>query len=340
VNAANAVTIGFMRADWTSKAGQTVRGEIRIDQRYSAHVTGVALGPQMIKVEFPPTDPIFGHLAHGYVMAVSSDAGLAEFNLVDSFRALELARKCAAKFQAKLGVATGRPNQELQNWIARNPWFSNPQYSEQARAALAVDAQMHGEGKDGTTADYYAELDERLRKAGIVPGSAAPQPAAATSRPPEPPKKKKAPTTIEVSGTGFVVATDGYVVTNNHVVAGCVSNVHASLSGEGAIDLRIVSKDDTNDLALLKAGVKFADAVPVRGTAIRPGDGIVAIGYPYYGMLSTDFTITNGIVSSLGGIGNDSRYLQISAPVQPATAAARCSTRAAISSASSVKSSM
>jgi S1-C subfamily serine protease len=315
VNASNAVAIGFMRADWTFKPGQTIRGDILIDQRYSAHVTGVALGPQMVKVEFPPTDPIFGHLAHGYVMTVSSEAGPASFKLVDSFRALELARKCAANFRAKLGVATGRPNQELQNWIARNPWFSNPQYSEQARAALAVDAQMHAEGKDGTTADYYAELDDRLRKAGIVPGSAAPQPAVAGTRPPAPPKK--APATIEVSGTGFVVATDGYIVTNSHVVAGCVSKVHASLSGESAVDLRIVSKDETNDLALLKAGVTFADAVPVRGTAIRPGDGIVAIGYPYYGMLSTDFTVTNGIVSSLGGIGNDSRYLQISAPVQP-----------------------
>jgi S1-C subfamily serine protease len=315
VNASNAVTIGFMRADWTFKTGQAIRGNIRIDQRYSARVTGVAIGPQMIKVDFPPTDPIFGHLAHGYVMTISSEAGPATFNLVDSFRALELARKCAAKFQAKLGIATARPNQELQNWMARNPWFSDPQFAEQARAALAVDAQMRAEGKDGTTADYYVELDERLRKAGIGPAPPATQPAAATSRPPAPPKKT--PKTVEVSGTGFVVATDGYVVTNNHVVAGCVSDVHASLSGESAVDLRIVSRDDTNDLALLRAGTKFADAVPVRGTAIRPGDGVVAIGYPYYGMLSTDLTITNGIVSSLGGIGNDSRYLQISAPIQP-----------------------
>ncbi len=81
--------------------------------------------------------------------------------------------------------------------------------------------------------------------------------------------------------------------------------------------MRIVSTDEANDLALLKADIKFKDAVTIRGTAVHPGDGIVAIGYPFYGMLSTDFTVTNGIISSLGGIGNDSRYLQISAPVQP-----------------------
>jgi S1-C subfamily serine protease len=44
---------------------------------------------------------------------------------------------------------------------------------------------------------------------------------------------------------------------------------------------------------------------------------VVAIGYPFHGMLTSDFTVTTGIVSSLSGIMNDSRYLQISAAVQP-----------------------
>ena len=43
----------------------------------------------------------------------------------------------------------------------------------------------------------------------------------------------------------------------------------------------------------------------------------VAIGYPFHGMLTSDFTVTTGIVSSLSGILNDTRYLQISAAVQP-----------------------
>src|SRR5204863_5382268 len=55
----------------------------------------------------------------------------------------------------------------------------------------------------------------------------------------------------------------------------------------------------------------------VRATPIHPGEGVIAIGYPYPGLLSSEFAVTTGIVSSLGGIGNDSRYLQISAPVQP-----------------------
>jgi S1-C subfamily serine protease len=44
---------------------------------------------------------------------------------------------------------------------------------------------------------------------------------------------------------------------------------------------------------------------------------VIAIGYPYHGLLTSDFTVTTGIVSSLSGIFNDTRYLQISAAVQP-----------------------
>jgi S1-C subfamily serine protease len=43
----------------------------------------------------------------------------------------------------------------------------------------------------------------------------------------------------------------------------------------------------------------------------------IAIGYPFHGLLSSDLTVTTGIISSLSGIVNDTRYLQISAAVQP-----------------------
>jgi len=44
---------------------------------------------------------------------------------------------------------------------------------------------------------------------------------------------------------------------------------------------------------------------------------VVAIGYPFHGLLTSDFTVTAGIVSSLSGLLNDTRFLQISAAVQP-----------------------
>jgi len=50
---------------------------------------------------------------------------------------------------------------------------------------------------------------------------------------------------------------------------------------------------------------------------VTSGDQVVAIGYPLHGLLTSDLTVTTGIISSLAGLHNDTRFLQISAPVQP-----------------------
>ena len=66
-----------------------------------------------------------------------------------------------------------------------------------------------------------------------------------------------------------------------------------------------------------QAPTSFKEIASIRGTAIHSGDSIIAIGYPFHGLLTSDFTVTTGIVSSLSGLFNDTRFLQISAPVQP-----------------------
>ncbi len=121
------------------------------------------------------------------------------------------------------------------------------------------------------------------------------------------------------SGTGFVVSSNGHVVTNNHVVDGCVGDIKGNRTGEAAMVLRVVSSDANNDLALLQApsATAFKDFARIRDRSVRSGDSIVAIGFPFHGLLTSDFTVTTGIVSSLSGLRNDSRFLQISAPVQP-----------------------
>ncbi len=123
--------------------------------------------------------------------------------------------------------------------------------------------------------------------------------------------------TSTVSGTGFVVSTNGHVVTNAHVVDGCVGDIQGTLGGEAPVKLRLVSIDKTNDLALLQAPGPFKDIATIRDKPMHSGDSVVAIGYPLYGLLTTDFTVTTGIVSSLSGLRNDTRFLQISAAVQP-----------------------
>lgn len=143
----------------------------------------------------------------------------------------------------------------------------------------------------------------------VVANSDAPNAAPATPR---------ASQTVTKTGTGFVISASGHIVTNHHVVNGCTGDIHGNLSGEPVTTLRVVSSDEANDLALLQGpAASFKDFAKIRDRAIRPGDSIVAIGYPYHGLLTSDFTITTGIVSSLSGLLNDTRLLQISAAVQP-----------------------
>jgi S1-C subfamily serine protease len=107
------------------------------------------------------------------------------------------------------------------------------------------------------------------------------------------------------------------VVTNQHVVDGCVGDIQGNLTGEAPIKLRVVNSDETNDLALLQAPGFFKDVATIKATAVHSGESVVAIGYPFHGLLTSDFTVTTGIISSLSGVLNDTRFLQISAAVQP-----------------------
>jgi S1-C subfamily serine protease len=148
---------------------------------------------------------------------------------------------------------------------------------------------------------------------------AAPKAVAAKSDAPNAaPTSPKASPTVSKTGTGFVVSASGHIVTNHHVVNGCTGDIHGNLSGEPVTTLRVVSSDESNDLALLQGpAASFKDFAKIRDRAIRSGDSVVAIGFPYHGLLTSDFTVTTGIVSSLSGLLNDTRYLQISAAVQP-----------------------
>lgn len=153
-----------------------------------------------------------------------------------------------------------------------------------------------------------------LNKAGDFTKSAAKPAAVADKQGATPASKPAKPK----SGTGFVVSANGHIVTNHHVIDGC-SDLKGNITGEAAMVLRVVSSDANNDLALLQAPstATFKEFARIRDRSIRSGDSVVAIGFPFHGLLTSDLTVTTGIVSSLSGMRNDSRFLQISAPVQP-----------------------
>src|ERR671933_1682222 len=103
-------------------------------------------------------------------------------------------------------------------------------------------------------------------------------------------------TPMEASGTGFIVTKDGYILTNNHVVADA-DRVTVGLLDKRNFTARVVGRDATTDIAVVKID---ATNLPVATLGddeqARVGQWVLAIGNP----LQLDFTVTAGIISSKG----------------------------------------
>jgi S1-C subfamily serine protease len=94
-----------------------------------------------------------------------------------------------------------------------------------------------------------------------------------------------------ISGNSVLISRDGYLITAEHVIAGC-----ASINAVSIGPVIAVGHDKANDLALLKSNVKIAaEPVPLSMTAVRPGDEVIAVGYSLQGILG-GLNVTNGIV--------------------------------------------
>jgi Trypsin-like peptidase domain len=118
------------------------------------------------------------------------------------------------------------------------------------------------------------------------------------------------------SGSGVMIGDHGEVLTNAHVVNACAQISVRSPAGDSAT-AQLIARDEKNDLAVVRAKPLSSVASFRDGKPVRAGDAIVVLGYPLAGLLATTANLTVGNVSALAGLGDDSRYLQISAPIQP-----------------------
>lgn len=132
-----------------------------------------------------------------------------------------------------------------------------------------------------------------------------------------PPQRGKADRGEEESsqGTGFFVSSQGHVLTNNHVVDGC-RDITITRNGMMPVSARLAARDPQNDLALLGTGVQ-PQSVPTLSSRARVGETVYVYGYPLNGILATTGNFTIGNVTATAGLGDDTRQIQISAPVQP-----------------------
>ena len=119
-------------------------------------------------------------------------------------------------------------------------------------------------------------------------------------------------------GSGIVIDTAGHVLTDSHVVAAC-PDIRVTTAGRTVpVGARLVANDVKLDLALLNTGehtrvyARFRDS-----KTLRPGEPLVATGFPLGGVVSPEMAVTTGSLTTLSGLQGDPRTFQFSAPIQP-----------------------
>lgn len=117
-------------------------------------------------------------------------------------------------------------------------------------------------------------------------------------------------------GSGVIVSSDGYVLTNAHVVAGA-DEILVATHDDREVQAKLIGTDPDTDLAVLKIALSDLPALPFRQNPSAVGDVVLAIGNPF----GVGQTVTQGIISALGrsglGINTYEDFIQTDAAINP-----------------------
>lgn len=109
-------------------------------------------------------------------------------------------------------------------------------------------------------------------------------------------EEQMAPEEVESLGSGFIISSDGYILTNHHVVDGA-DEIIVRLNNRDAYEARLVGSDEASDIALLKVEARGLPSVKVGDSHnLKIGAWVLAIGSPF----GFESTVTAGIVSAKG----------------------------------------
>jgi serine protease Do len=119
-------------------------------------------------------------------------------------------------------------------------------------------------------------------------------------------------------GSGFVISSDGYIATNNHVIED-VDKIEVAFADGTTLPAEVVGRDPATDIALIRVKTdKSLTPLPLGdSSSLRPGDWVIAIGNPF----GLEHTVTAGIVSALHrrniGAGRYDDFIQTDAAINP-----------------------
>ena len=118
-------------------------------------------------------------------------------------------------------------------------------------------------------------------------------------------------------GSGVIVSADGYIVTNNHVVAKA-AEIEVMLTDRRVFKAKLVGADPRSDIAVIKVDAKNLPTVPWGdSTTLKPGAVVMAFGNPF----GLNFTVTRGSVNAVGrsglGIEQYEDFIQTDAAINP-----------------------
>jgi S1-C subfamily serine protease len=107
---------------------------------------------------------------------------------------------------------------------------------------------------------------------------------------------EREPRLAPASGSGFIISTDGFVVTNNHVIENA-KDIRVSLADGRTVTAELKGADPSTDIAVLKIDESGLKALSFANSeTLQPGQIAIAIGNP----LGLQHTVTAGVVSALG----------------------------------------
>jgi serine protease Do len=120
----------------------------------------------------------------------------------------------------------------------------------------------------------------------------------------------------ESLGSGFIISSDGYILTNYHVVEGA-DEIVVRLSDRRELEAKVIGDDEPSDVALVKVNATDLPTVKIgKSSDLKVGQWVLAIGSPF----GFDHSATAGIISALGRSlpnGNYVPYIQTDAAINP-----------------------